>query len=313
MAYRLRRDESVEDGVRRIAIEQIDKALAEIDDDTLDPHDTVHQVRKRCKKLRALARLVRPAFSDYARVNATFRDAARELSFIRDAQAIVGTFDDLVEHYADAIEDNAFSAIRDELTARRNGAQADAAIIDRRLARFRDTMTGARAEAAEWRLDVDDGTAVASGAKKTYKRARKAMNAAGDAPTTAAFHEWRKRVKYHWHHAQLLIGCWPRILEPWAKEAHRLANFLGEEHDLAVLHAALLDEPDAFGACETVQAFTGLIERRRAELQAKAFRLGTFLLFEAPDHFERRIETWFDTWRDEVDTLAASAPRDVEQ
>lgn len=45
--------ESAGDGIRRMAREQIDRALEEISDSSLDRHDTVHQVRKRCKKIRA--------------------------------------------------------------------------------------------------------------------------------------------------------------------------------------------------------------------------------------------------------------------
>ena len=77
MAYRIRtKDDDVEQAVRRIACEQIDRALAEIDDDGLDFARKVHQVRKRCKKLRGLVRLVRPALDAYGRENAAFRDAA---------------------------------------------------------------------------------------------------------------------------------------------------------------------------------------------------------------------------------------------
>ena len=51
MAYRLEADESVDSGVRRIAMEQVEKAIREIDDAELGSHETVHQVRKRCKRL----------------------------------------------------------------------------------------------------------------------------------------------------------------------------------------------------------------------------------------------------------------------
>ena len=313
MGYRLERDESVEDGIRRIAVEQIDKALAEIDDDDLDRHETVHQVRKRCKKLRALARLVRPVFPGYKPVNAAYRDAAKELSWIRDAHAVIETIDDLVEHFEDVIETEPFRPIREELVARRDEIDADRETIDRRIAQFRDTMAGGRAEVDSWTLEADGGAAVAGGTKKTFKRARCAMTEAAEAPTTGAFHEWRKRVKYHWYHARLLKGCWPKLVKPWAKEAHRLSDLLGDEHDLAVLHATLLEAPERFADRDTLQAFSGLVERRRAELRTEAFALGTFLLFEKPKRLGKRVETWFDAWRQPSRPLSAPPPRDVER
>jgi CHAD domain-containing protein len=84
-------DASLQDGVRRIAVEQISAMLGEIDDASLGRDETVHQLRKRCKKLRGLVRLVRPGFEDDRSENATFRDAARGLSALRDADVLIET------------------------------------------------------------------------------------------------------------------------------------------------------------------------------------------------------------------------------
>ena len=59
MAYRLKRKETVVDGIRRIAHQQLARAAAELVDESLEPAAQIHQVRKRLKKLRALLRLVR--------------------------------------------------------------------------------------------------------------------------------------------------------------------------------------------------------------------------------------------------------------
>lgn len=312
MGYRFRRGESVEDGLRRIATGQIDKALAEVDDPDLDSHETVHQVRKRCKKLRGLVRLVRPVFPDYRRVNALFRDAAGELSFIRDAHAVIATLDNLLEHFDGVVEAQAFESIRRELIDRRDQTDADRESIERRLSAFRDTLAESRPDAECWVLKAGDGQAVAGGAGKTYRRARKAMADARDEPSTAVLHEWRKRVKYHWYHARLLANCWPKVIKPWATQVSRLADLLGDEHDLAVLHAMLLEHPGRYGDRKTLQAFTGLIERRRAELRASAFRLGSFVLFEKPKQLERRIRVYFDAWQAPAAELSAPPPADTD-
>ncbi|MEE4296659.1 MAG: CHAD domain-containing protein [Wenzhouxiangella sp.] len=311
MSYRLQQYEPLEEGVRRIAEEQIDKALAEIDDSKLGRHDTVHQVRKRCKKLRALARLVRPALPAYQRINTLYRDAARDLSSIRDAHAVIETFDDLLDHFDGAIDPDAFEPIRNHLVARRDEANAEVEAIDRRIARLRDTMSSSRKNIESWSLE-DEGSAVLGvGVKKTYRRANKARAKATDTRTTAAFHEWRKRIKYHWYHARLLQSCWPKLIEPWASETHRLSNLLGDEHDLAVLHAMLFKDPDRFADRKTLQAFFGLIERRRAQLRVNAFGLGKLLQFEKPKHLGNRVCTYFDALQANNNALEAPAPRDV--
>lgn len=78
MSYRLGRREPVVEATRRIAMEQLDTATGEIDDAGLPPDKTIRQVRKRCKMLRGLIRLVRPPFeSTYQQENIFLRETAR--------------------------------------------------------------------------------------------------------------------------------------------------------------------------------------------------------------------------------------------
>jgi hypothetical protein len=59
MAYRFKHsDASVQDGLHRVALDQIDKAIDECANGKLELHEKAHQLRKRCKKLRGLSRLV---------------------------------------------------------------------------------------------------------------------------------------------------------------------------------------------------------------------------------------------------------------
>ena len=80
MSYRFDVDESAAAAVRRIADEQLGAARASLASaGGGDTASAVHDCRKRCKKLRGLVRLVRPALGkQYKAVNAALRDAARE-------------------------------------------------------------------------------------------------------------------------------------------------------------------------------------------------------------------------------------------
>ena len=121
MAFRILKGEAVATAMRRIAREQIDEALAELEDSELDEDKKVHQVRKRCKKLRGLIRLYRPAFKQgYAIENAWFRDAARPLSGVRDAQSQLATVDSLLKHYGAKVDPESLGTVRDKLVARRD-------------------------------------------------------------------------------------------------------------------------------------------------------------------------------------------------
>ena len=57
--YQLSRDETVDSGIRRICHEQVDLALSQVHDPELSVADTVHEARRRCKRIRAALRLVR--------------------------------------------------------------------------------------------------------------------------------------------------------------------------------------------------------------------------------------------------------------
>lgn len=82
----------IERQVRSIAREQIDKALLECGQDGAEFGKLVHGLRRRCKKLRGLVRLIEPHFKQWKQENRAFGDAADVLSGTRDAAVQVETF-----------------------------------------------------------------------------------------------------------------------------------------------------------------------------------------------------------------------------
>src|SRR6056297_791651 len=233
MPFRIKRKESVQQAIRRIADEQLGKGLDEIADADLDRHETVHQVRKRCKKLRGLIRLTRPAFEKrYQLENAALRDAARLISDIRDAATSISTYDALMDRFGDQVNRSAFGPLRAQMTRRLNDLPDQR--IDDRLRQVADAFQSVRGRLDEWALAEDGFEAIAGGLSKTRSRAGKRLAKARKTPTTEALHELRKRVKYHWYHMRLLRGLWPAVNKAWAKELDRLSDVLGDDHDLAV-------------------------------------------------------------------------------
>ncbi|MFW5655749.1 MAG: CHAD domain-containing protein [Roseicyclus sp.] len=293
MAYKIgTKDGEVQDALRRIADEQIGRALAELAEDGTDFAGMVHQVRKRCKKLRGLLRLVRPAFDAYATENASFRDAARRISGIRDARTLIETYDAVAEHFAEAIDRRAFAPIRARLTRDAAAVRDDPDTIDR-LAVFRTEMEAARGRAAGWRLEADGFDAVSGGLGRTYARARSRMQDAWAAPDVAAMHEWRKRVKYHWYHARLLREIHPDMMAPHVAAMDELSELLGDHHDLAVLDARLAEGAGEFGPKTDVAAFRALVGQRMEALEDAAFSRGRLVLAERKKALVKR---WGAYW-----------------
>lgn len=297
MAYRFRDgDATVGDGVRRIAVEQIDKAIKELDDPALDARHTVHQVRKRCKKVRGLVRLVRPALHGYAHENAAYREAARELSFLRDTEALIETYDRVADAFSGQIDRSAFASIRRRLTLRQQEAEGREDVDDK-LAAFREKMVEAKVRALRWELSDKGAKAFAGGVEKTYGRAREAMKHARKAGDAEAFHEWRKRIKYHGYHLRLLAPVWPGPMAAHHAEADALGKLLGEHHDLDVFARTLTAEPDAFGNPADAEVFLTLIDTRRTAIEAEAFDRGARLLAEPEDALADRLSAYWKAWR----------------
>lgn len=306
MSYVFLDKEPVEEAVRRVAQEQIDQAIATVQDDAVGPHETIHEIRKRCKELRGLIRLVRPVIGDtYAFENARFRDAAGTLSEARDATARIETYEALMERYSDEVDRRAFGPIRRALTMHRRDL-VETLDLDSRLAAFLDEMQQARHRATSWSVEAEGFEALAGGLQKTYRRGRQAMEEAYAEPTPENFHEWRKRVKYHWYHSQLLQRIWPSLMEPWTEAFHQLSDFLGDAHDLAIFRKAVLSHPERYGNMRSMSAFIGLLDRRRDELRCHANPLGQRLYAEKPEALSHRWECAWDARRTETNMPLSS-------
>jgi len=301
MSYRIAPDEEVQEALRRLAAEQIDEALDEIEDESLSLHGTVHQVRKRCKKLRGALRLVRPALGPevYRRENAALRDASRGLSSLRDAEALRETLRDLREAQAETLAPRAFDDLDEALRERRDAA-AGAADGDGRMETFVARLRAVRERSGDWKLRREGAEALTGGLRRTYARGRRAMAHAQADPSPERFHEWRKRSKYGWYHLRLLRDAWRGPLEALEEAQHALSDLLGDDHDLAVLIGTLEREPELAGSAASREALLGLAARRRRALQAKARPLGARLYAEKPKAFARRMGRWTAVWRGEA-------------
>jgi CHAD domain-containing protein len=298
LRYRLGPEEALAAGVRRIACEQLDLAVAGLDDPKLDRDAAIHEARKCCKRLRGLLRLARAGLGEevYQAENARLRDAARELSDLRDAEALLETYDKLGARFADEVDRRRLAPVRRALLARRRRLAEGDEALDGRVAEFRSELDAARARVASWRLAEGDFDVLAPGLKRAYGRGRKAMRAAYDAPSSERFHEWRKRVKYHRYHLDLLSELWPRPLKARRKEVKALGAMLGDEHDLAVLRATLAAEDESFADAST-RALLGLATRRRAELRTAMRPLGDRIFAERPKALAARYGSYWRSWR----------------
>lgn len=327
MGYRFTRtDPSVEAGLRRIAGEEIDAALASLQAPKEARAAAVHAVRKRCKKLRGVLRIVRPSFAGYRQENAAFREISGLLGSLRDAKVLGDTFNALLAAAAAGESDgaegdgaegdgaesdralalDALEPVRAALSHRRE-ANLDEGDIDARFAEARVLLSAVRERARGWSLGDEGWDALGPGTAREYRRAREGMARAAKKPTAERHHDWRKGVKYHWYHARLLRALCPEQMKPRAAMAAELAELLGDHHDCHVLVQAIRADPAGFAPTATAKALVALARRRAALLEEQAHRLGAQLLADKPGPVERRWGEWWGAWQHEGD-LHAAAP-----
>ncbi len=299
MSFELKSGERLRRSVRRIARQQIDVAIEELTQLTQRGGDRhVHEIRKACKKLRALLRLVRPVLSDaiYREEDACLRDAARPLAEMRDAKVMLQTLNGLVAHFEGQLAGDSFDAAHLSLQAHLTQAR-DSGLRDIEVCiEIAEAFRAARARIKDWADVPNRWHTIADGLGATYKSARRALHAAVENPTSEALHEWRKQLKYLLHQLQIIEPIRRKLLDELIRDASQLASRLGEDHDLAVLREKLLTEPNEFGGDGEVKRLLALLDQRRNELQQLVFATGQRLLDKRPKDFSRQMRNYWKRW-----------------
>ncbi len=287
MSYTLDPAMPLIDTVRDVARDQIEAAIDSLEGAEADMEEAVHDARKRCKKVRALLRLVRPGMGDsYASENAAFRDLARPLSGPRDAQVLLETIDMLEEHAETGAATKVLRPVRDWASRRREAMQGENTLADR-VDGALSALGQARKRAAGWEIG-DPEAALEGGLRRSYARARGGWQEARRSDDPGLMHEWRKRVKYHWYHCRLLRRAWPDAMKARAAAFDELGDALGTDHDLTVavdtLRRAAGDLP-----AETRGAVEALARERSRALRADALQKAPRLFVEKPKALSRRL------------------------
>ena len=294
--------------IKRVVCEQIDQAMQELTDDNLERQKAVHQLRKRCKKIRATLRLARHELGDvYQQENRFFGDLGRQLSQARDAEVVMETFNGLYNAYRDQLRTRGFQAVRKALEQRRQTIADEQGGLGKQMAAAVDALQEAKQRVMAWPLHVEKYRALSPGLRQAYRRGRKARVQAYRQATPEHFHEWRKGVKQHWYHVRLLQQTWPEIMQGYGKALKTLAELLGDDHDLTVFRQTLSAQSETFGAERDIQVLLGLSEQRQTELRLQAKTLGQRIFAEKSSRFSYRMQRYIAAWQTESQSLALTS------
>jgi CHAD domain-containing protein len=285
-------------GVRRVFCAQLESVIDQLGAQKLSDKQ-IHDARKTLKKARATLRLMKDAISSasYKRENAALRDAARPLSALRDARVLLGTLDRLEKLYGDAAKASVAAAFRRELKREQDSIRRSSSRAPANPQTLRKNLMTARKRISKMRLNANGWNEIGAGIERVYRRGRRAMKKAQKDPSAECLHEWRKESKYVWHQLQVLEPMCPGPLGELADQAHRLSDYLGDDHDLAVLRAKVMEHGKLFPGPGGPGALLPLIDRCQDRLRAKAFLLGERIYAEKPRAFSARLHGYWRRWQ----------------
>ncbi len=272
----------------RKEIKRIIAALRTLNAATLD--GLTHDLRKRLKRLRALLWLLRESFGKkrYRAEDGVFREAGRALGAMRDAQALLKTHDRLQQRFFPVKPPALMRAMRQKLSAHERECAA-ALFGSAALGKQIVSLQAALDRVAEWPVADYGWKELRRAVKRSYQRSRESCEQARDAPDAARLHRWRKRTKDFSLHLRLLRRTDPVLMEELAHDYNVLGEFLGDDHDLVVLRAAVEKQRATILHRPARAAFLQLLDLRREELCEAAFALGERLHADSPTIFAREL------------------------
>jgi len=313
--------EELAEGLRRMAIEQTDLALAQLAEaEGGDARKAVHETRKAIKRARTIVRLLAGELGREvcAREQATLRAATSHLAGARDAEVMLETLDALVARRPRRLgRSPGVARLRRHLAAEREQAERRMLAPGNRM-RVADELRLFRVRALAWELAPGPGVGpIEDGLHRIYRqgrrRRRRASRKGGNRMRT--MHQWRKRVKDLRYSAEALRRAEPqpgplrklsakrskrisseaRWMGRLAARADDVSELLGEEHDLAVFGAWLCEHGKEAGAGRaTRRRLRKEIVRRRRKLRRRALRESRRLYARGPRAFMRRSARAYD-------------------
>lgn len=290
MPFRLKLNESVKNGFRRIAGEQFELALQNAAAEPVSV-SSVHEGRKALKRLRALIRCCAPALGAKAarHHNAAIRDISQMMSRRRDCDVAETTLEKLEALFgADGFQ--TLKPLR-LLVEQRSGETQDLLNVSDRdkvislLQRQAKRIAKAPIKGRGQDLLLD-------GVVTHYQKGRKALKVAYAEPSDESMHELRKCVQTHWRHMALLSRAWPEEFAARVAAARELSQLLGDDHDIAVLKVLAHELPVPERA-----AILNLCLERQGELRDDAQFRAQRLYAESAPAFGRRIKSVWQSGR----------------
>jgi CHAD domain-containing protein len=298
--------EAVGSGLVRIIQGRLAEAVTLLED--VPGPAAVHEARKRFKLVRALLPLIENSNpTGVAAAEESLRAWGRQLAAMRDAEAMVETFDRLRESSGRMWGPRRFQTIRARLLTR--AALTTRLLRGEETAWLRTSIRSLKRQTGGWTNIPDSFSSIETGLADTYSRARKGRRRAIALSSPEAFHDWRKRVRELRHQCQLLENLRPELMQAREHSLHHLGRILGEHHDLSLLSELLGSEEAHLASRRVAKSLQTFVQLRLRDLERAAKLSSESLFEEKPRFWTEVVGIYWAAWRTRAGSTRRSDPR----
>ncbi len=295
MSFEIKSKCSVGSRLKKILKEQTTKIIEEIAKNKDLQRKSIHQLRRRSKKGRAVFKLIRPSITPecYRKGFGDFRKIAQITSDLRDADVLIATFNALQKECSIEINHAIFDDISHVLIQHHQVSQkhpkGDSEFILNQLHQVLEDLE-------ELTIKGEGRETIESGLKKTYGLGRERFEEASTLSSATRLHEWRKQVRYLGFQLKLLRLIHPKV-EKISHQVNGLASVLGAHHDLTNLRDFLVRY--SFGNRDNAAFYLLLdrIDHQSSVLEHKALLIGKSLYEDPPKNFRDKFKKRWDAWQ----------------
>lgn len=251
----------------------------------------VHEIRKACKRLRALLRLLRPVLTEheFRETDRKVRKLAGQLGQARDQAVMLDTIERVSQHYAPMLAQDAFAPVRAWLVQDADTPPALARTANASgwfLVPLEDLHSSVHA------LDLQAaGTdTLLDGLVDSYRYGRRALRQVQQQPDTEPVHALRRHTKYLYNQLTMIADLNRKAIMPLIEQSHRIEETLGEIHDLSVLINAINSAPPLRRDPLRREVLISLLETRWIRQLSGSLRQADTLYEWKPGRFKAWLE-----------------------
>ncbi len=233
--------ESISINIHRILLEQFHYIIMQSEKDQEEVHESIHETRKSMKRIRAVLRMIRDeiGYSSYYRENTFYRDLSRNLSEIRNFEVLSGSIQNLQKDLSNTIPPDVFALLEGELGRQRNLVMGGPAVLTQMLKEIAGKIKIARDRIYDFPIKHNDFRAFEGGLFRMYRQGKQYLSDVRKNPSPNQLHDLRKRLKYFWYQIEILQPIFPGPMKAYAGTLEKIAENLGDYHDLQVLQEFL--------------------------------------------------------------------------